>query len=735
MRQAWLIVCCGLALCSYGCDDEKKTPPPDEVDSGDIQGDIQVDAELDEELAPDEHDAEADDTQHDDAASCPLEVPLSVSIEGLPELLPQNTRELSVTLRFSRELSAFPPESVQLDGGAQLNLTGAGAEYHLAISGLQLNGAYALRILGAAQGPLDQCGDGLPDALEQAFYVDGWSLREPWQSAALAERSAPLFANINEEAGLNGKTSGDSRAQIADVDGDGQEDLVVWPTSRTPMHPKIFRRLGRGTQISFMEVATLLGIGAADAAIFVFGDVDNDGDLDAFTGTAYQNPGTELGIWLNDGRGVFSRVEDPGFAGAFDRRSAGHDYYKTMSAASFADFDGDGWLDLYIGTWYSGSASSGGQLYPPDDELYRGDGTGHFTLVELPSQHNPLSDTHNPELVDISRAAYGIAVADYDDDGDLDIFVNNYGAGRPAFNPPSPPLYIDHNFLWRNDGDMSFTDVGIEAGVAATMRGIGGVQEESPVVIAGVTYPSPIGGNGFGCQWSDFDNDGDLDLIVGTIAHPDYPQSDRTMLHVNQGDGRFSEESAERGLEYYEDELHPVWVDVDNDGRLDLVVSRLRGGSKWEFYFQDEQGHFVKQSYAFTGVDIQRPGPSVWFDVDEDGDLDFYLARDGEGILYRNLLGQENNWLVFELHASAPRDATGAMLSLETSTGTQRRDISSGNGHFNTQSSRRLHFGLGGDNGAKNVSIRWPNGEIQELGALKANRRLRVTQGGSIEMF
>src|SRR5690606_39601130 len=115
------------------------------------------------------------------------------------------------------------------------------------------------------------------------------------------------------------------------------------------------------------------------------------------------------------------------------------------------------------------------------DELYQGDGAGNFTPAALPNQTNPLTVQAHPTLDGTGRAAYGIATGDFDGDGDIDIFVNNYGAGRPALD--SPPLYIDHNFLWRNDGGMQFTDVGVEAGVAATQRGIGGVEQEEPVVM------------------------------------------------------------------------------------------------------------------------------------------------------------------------------------------------------------------------------------------------------------
>jgi hypothetical protein len=251
------------------------------------------------------------------------------------------------------------------------------------------------------------------------------------------------------------------------------------------------------------------------------------------------------------------------------------------------------------------------------------------------------------------------------------------------------------------------------------------------VAVGGVTYPSPIGGNGFGCTFDDFDNDGDLDLISATIAHPDYPQSDRTLLFVNQGGGEsYTEESLERGLEYAEDELHPAFVDVDQDGLAELVMSRLRN-TQLEMYLQSADHTFARQPYETTGVDISRPGPTLWTDLDGDGDLDFFMPK-GAGRVFENRAGDGKSWLKIQLEAFAPRDATGARVTMQTSAGTQLAEVVGGQGHYNTQPSRWLHFGLGGDSGARDVTIRWPDGETQVLGNVKANQALIVVQGGEI---
>ena len=550
----------------------------------------------------------------------------------------------------------------------------------------------------------------------------------------------PYFLEVSAATGVTAFGRSEGRAMVVDLDGDGRDDLVTLPVTLAEgerMTPRMFRSAGPNAegQVQYVEHTDPGGLSDAVAVSMAFGDLDNDGDQDVVTGLGFRAAGGKLGAWLNDGAGHFVYAGLGGLRSPILGKDGGADIYKEVAAIALADFDRDGLLDLYLGHWYSGAVGVDGQYLPPDDELYRGDGAGGFAPVVLPDQTNPLTLEVAPSYTNVARAAYGLALADYDDDGDLDLFVNNYGAGRPAMD--SPPRYFDHNFLWRNDGGQVFTDVGAAEKVAATTRGIGGVQKETPVVMDGVTFPGPIGGNGFGCQWGDLDNDGDLDLAVGTIAHPDYPQADRTLLHYNQGPGispRFTEESAARGLEYYEDELHPALVDVDQDGRLDFAMSRLRGGSKFEFYLQGQDQSFHKATWAESGVDIARPGPTVWLDYDGDGDLDFFMPQGG-GRLFENAIGQANRGLALTLVATTPRDATGARVTLRTSIGPQIREVVGGHGHYNTAWTRTVHFGLGRDSGASDVTIRWPNGEVQVLGAVKADLKLRVTQGGAVEIL
>ncbi len=640
---------------------------------------------------------------------------------------------------------------VALSVEAMLRVEGGGSSWTITVDGAPV-GEHTLTVGGELVGV--ECQSTTPVApANHTFRVDGpaWAHVGPVVfGAPAATPTTPLFADISDASGISSIGALTGRAMVVDFDGDGRDDIVTLPTTvpeaapgetQQAMTPTFMRNVGDQDGdgvVDFVDASADSGMSDATMVVMAFGDLDNDGDQDAVSAYGFRAAGGEHGVWLNDGAGGFTFVGRAGLAAPEIGQAAAGTVYQEPSAIALADFNRDGLLDLYLGHWSAGDVEGG--LYDPSaDVLYLGDGAGGFSRTTLPDQHNPLTSQVNPADAGVPRRAYGLALGDIDDDGDLDLFVNNYGAGRPAAG--SAPVYWDHNLLWRNDSSVNglqLTDIGEAAGVAATTRGIGGVEQETPVTIGQTTYPGPIGGNGFGCQFGDLDNDGDLDLIIGTIAHPDYPQSDRTMLHYNQGTDAngvvmFSEESAERGLEYYEDELHPALVDIDNDGRLDIAMSRLRGGSKWEAYLQGADGTFGMLTSTDSGVDIERPGPTLWLDVDDDGDLDFFMAK-GAGRLFENLAGTGNASLQLELVGRDGGDATGARVTLTSSVGTQVRELVATNGHYNSQLSQRLSFGLGGDSGARDVRVRWPDGSVETLGDVQAGLTLRVTQGQGVEI-
>ena len=542
----------------------------------------------------------------------------------------------------------------------------------------------------------------------------------------------PFFADVTAQYALDGFIW----VLAFDANGDFRDDLLLWDTDLN-YHLK--------TQLEGGGFGPPQPVPIPSTADFVIpGDLDNDGDQDLVA--AGPEPG---GVLLNDGAGNFA------FATALDIQAQ-----SSVLGVELADFNGDGNLDLYAGVFVLGDETQAGL-----DRLYLGIGDGTFVdnTDVLGDQLHPDAPwgTHLPAVDDLGRAAAGVAATDYDNDGDLDIFVNGFGAGRPI--GCLAPYSLEKNLLWRNDGEGQFTDVGKELELDASVRGTRTSQTEDPLTsaafgscsqatrdlvdaLAARQGHSPIGGNGFGARWIDFDNDADQDLIIGSVAHPDYPQSDRTLLYVNHqsedGTATFSEESLMRGLVYREDDNYWTAVDLDNDGLVDLVSigqgrHNTQGGAWLRIYLQREDHTFTMfQDPNTTGVPDTDQGQMVWTDMDGDGDQDLLLTSGSwsQVRVYENRIGHFRNAIELRLTGSADgsADARGARVSMDGPYGPQMREIMGNGGHFNPRLTDGLSFGLGDQDCARNVEIRWPNGESQTLDELPVNEVIVVRQGGDV---
>ena len=226
-----------------------------------------------------------------------------------------------------------------------------------------------------------------------------------------------------------------SRLAFADIDGDGCDDVLAHdlfpnPKAGIPFTHLVFHSNCDGT---FTDVSDASGLANVQAGFFAFGDVDNDGDQDAFAGLDIPLPGLASSLWLNDGNGHFTVKPSSGVEGI-----PGDTY---AANAVFADFDSDGKLDLFVG--------NGQSSYAVPDKLYLGKGDGTFTNVSANLASGPASPTN------------GSTACDYDNDGDLDIFVAVYGVS----------LGGAQNILWRNDGTAHFTNVAVETGFASLATG------------------------------------------------------------------------------------------------------------------------------------------------------------------------------------------------------------------------------------------------------------------------
>jgi len=453
-----------------------------------------------------------------------------------------------------------------------------------------------------------------------------------------------------------------------DYDQDGNVDLFVCSSvSPGVVTNRLYHNHGNGT---FTRITAGAPVNErADSGVGVWGDFDNDGDLDLFV-CNFESPVRDF-FYRNEGDGAFTKVTQGPWV---TDSGAG-------SGAAWADYDNDGYLDLFV-------ANSGNQ----NDFLYHNNGDG--TVTKITTGPVPTS----------GGSSHGCAWADYDGDGDLDLFVSNVGH-------PGQPL--QNLFQFRNDGSGVFTR--IRTGALATE-----------------------GGNSGGIAWGDYDNDGDLDLFLGGGMGA----GDNQDLFRNDGpDGlvRITEGAIvnDRGSS-----VSGAWGDYDNDGCLDLFVSNNLGLNNW-LYHNEGDGTFSKVT---TGAVVNDGGWSfgcAWADFDNDGDLDLFVANGGlssapgeSGFLYRNDGGTNNGLLVRLVGTVSNRSAIGAKVrvkaTIQGKTFWQLREISGGSGYC-SQNDLRAHFGLGDATNVEVMRIEWPSGIVQELRDVPAKQTLTVTEPARLQ--
>jgi hypothetical protein len=419
---------------------------------------------------------------------------------------------------------------------------------------------------------------------------------------------------------------------------------------------------------------------------------------------------------------------------------------------TLADFDGDGRLDLYLGGWFwSDGVSDTRYSPPPRDRLFRR-ATGGGVFADATDGLGLQIDPRTGDNERLGRAAMGVAAGDYDNDADLDVFVGQLRRRAPA-RPLRRPRALRAAPLLGPGPAVAATRAACASRTwprppASTPRPAdpSGILEEPPLVIGDEcpeevrgTFPGPISGNSFTPQFADFDNDGDLDLIVGAISHPDYEQTDPTTALRESGRRRtfhFTEEGKARGLQFREDEKHVHWVDLDRDGWLDRGRHRLpRPGDQRPAHLSPVD----PQTHGFTLLDAaqsrrgQRP-PG-------ERRVPGHRRRRRPGSVPRR--GRRAGAPVPQpgrrcttaasrcvCRPPRPRDATGARVTVETTGGHADAATYQGpQGHYNVQPSRAVYLGLGGDVCALGVTVRWPDGQTQNLGDLSAGADLIVEQG------
>ncbi len=541
------------------------------------------------------------------------------------------------------------------------------------------------------------------------FQVQIWGLALALALCACAPQDPPAppvhFADAGADAGIdfvhyNGfsgeyyyvETFG-AGAAFLDYDGDGRLDLYLANGTYLTGHPpdpppinRLYRNAGAGT---FTDVTAHSG--SADPG-YGFGvaaaDYDADGDPDLFVANYGPNA-----LYRND-HGIFAKTS----AGLADPRWG--------TSAGFLDYDLDGDLDLFVANYVrytldDDAICQQGQVRaycepsvydPTGDLLYRNDG-------------DTFADVTEETGITLKGKGLGVALADYDRDGDTDLYVANDGT---------------MNFLYANQ-HSTFAEVGLIAGTRYNEHGHADA--------------------GMGVDFGDYDHDGDFDLFVTNFAF------ETNALYRNDGQGQFAVATQRLGLadpSYRPLGFGTKFFDYDNDGDLDLfaanghVINRIAEVDSSQTYrqpnqmFRNDAGRRFADVSAALGADFQRANAgraTAVADYDDDGDLDLLVTTvAAQPRLLRNDGGNTRHYLQILLVGKSHPDGLGTRVEVVADGVRQVQERQSG-GSYLASHDPRLHFGLGAATSAQ-VEIRWPDGTHQTIEKVAANQVLRVVQPG-----
>lgn len=593
-----------------------------------------------------------------------------------------------------------------------------------------------------------------------------WSAAEETRSRA----SAPVFVDISSrvmqrcpsfkrqlvpgtdywrtvlDAAVGIVLGGNYGIAAGDIDNDGFDDLYVCQHQGLPN--RLYRNRGDGT---FEDVTETAGVGVLNGSpCALFADVDNDGYQDLLVVTH-----TGPLLFMNQGNGKFKRRPD---AFRFATEPEG-----TFTTAAFADYDRDGWLDVYFCV-YSYYQGIGQYAYPvpyyaaengPPNFFFRNNRDGTFTDVTAASGLNQNN----------TRFSYGCGWSDYNDDGWPDLYVaNDFGKKN----------------LYRNNGDGTFTDIAVEAGVVNV-------------------------GPGMSVTWLDYDNDGKQDLYVANMWEPPglrvsvqenflkgAPEQVRALFHQhamgnalfhNEGSDKFRETTQEAGVDMGRWSWTTSAWDFDHDGYPDIYIPNgfisgpkthdlqsffwrqvvakspleARSDQRYElgwtathelthsdgswggyarnvFFANNHDGTFSDVS-GTVGMDFIEDGRSYSLaDFDHDGRLEVFLRnRNGPQLrILRNNVRELGEAIAFRLRGkTSNRDAIGAMITVETARGRQVKVLQAGSGMF-SQHTKEVFFGLGKDPGPVRVTVRWPGGpvsNVQQIENVTPGHRVEIEEG------
>ncbi len=519
---------------------------------------------------------------------------------------------------------------------------------------------------------------------------------------------AQTFSEVSEEIGINivqkDMILTGGGCAFFDYDNDGFEDIFM---SGGRVQDGLYRNNGDGTFTNTIVEANLLKPDSLTTNGVTIGDINNDGCKDVFLSTTMNGDGDLVHepslLFINNCDGTFTDISVS--SGISPDRSWG-------IGATMGDVNMDGWLDIYSISYIE---------LPQDEELPNGE----LNFTHIP-QDNYLYINNGDNTFTEMGAAYGVddygcslagAFTDYDFDRDVDLIViNDFGA------------FVEPTSLYQNDyPNPSFIDVGDASGINSQIYGMG-------VAIG------------------DYDEDGDLDYYEANWAG--------NVLHQNQGDGTFVDKAIETGTDNYWVQYNSTttvsWStffgDFDNDSDLDLFVANgfMPSGApvpigdifNYDAYFQNNGDGTFTNIANLLGInnEFMSRGAAMG-DYDNDGDLDYAVVVLDEygftlspneplrSLVFRNETNNNYNWIGFQLQGSdIIRDAYGSRVELFADGRTLIREVDGGSGHCSHNSSR-IHFGLADMTEVDSVRFHWLGGGTETLKTPELNQYHLIVQG------
>jgi len=468
--------------------------------------------------------------------------------------------------------------------------------------------------------------------------------------------------------------------------------------------PEFYNRLYRNRcDGTFEDVTVQAGVaGEGYSMAAATADFDNDGLPDIFVAGVNRNI-----LYRNLGGGRFADITAKAGLSGVDPQ-----FGKPWAvSAGWFDYDNDGWLDLFVANYVVWSPDSEPQCGPADHRFYC-----HPNAYRgLPNQlfHN----NHDGTFTDVSRASgiaahigkgMGVTFADYDRDGFTDVFVANDSM---------------RSFLFRNRGDGTFQEVGLEAGVA--------LRDDGKAIA------------GMGADFRDFDNDGLPDLVVSGMVN------DGFLLFRNLGKRPFFEDVAQAsGLQL---QTRPLtgWslgmYDFDNDGWRDLffavshfpALDRYLGktAAQPNRVFRNLQGRRFEDVSSTAGAGFQIAAlhhGAAFADFDNDGRVDAVVtALEGPVELFRNVTSGAGHWLAIRLRGTTSnRQGLGAEVKVTLPDGHNLYGQATTSIGYASSSEPLVRFGLGAQTTVSRIEVRWPGGKTQEVSGQKADRVIDIEEAG-----